>query len=163
MSRAGATTMGAEMANYVYAGAAPWIAASKDARTGGLYRLDTDAGRWERLTGGLPDGVEARCVAVQPDAAHIVYVGTQWGPYRSADAGKSWRQLTLPGKEQLVWSIVLHPQGPADRLCRDPRHDEMYRSVDGGERWTELSSAGAQGHGQVGLPLSRHPPRPRPQ
>ena len=56
--------MGADMANYVYAGAAPWIAASTESRTGGLYRLDTAARRWERLTAGLPESVEARCVAV---------------------------------------------------------------------------------------------------
>jgi photosystem II stability/assembly factor-like uncharacterized protein len=143
--------MGAEMANYVYAGAAPWIAASKDARTGGLYRLDTDAGRWERLTGGLPDGVEARCVAVQPGAAHIVYVGTQWGPYRSADAGKSWRQLTLPGKEQLVWSILLHPKDPQN-VYVGTQGTTMYRSVDGGERWTELSPPAPKGMVKMGFP-----------
>src|SRR5258708_38787492 len=97
------------MPSYVYAGAAPWIAASKDARTGGLYRLDADTGRWQKLTAGLPDGIEARCGAAQPGAGEMVYVGTQWGPYRSTDAGNSWSRLELPGKDRLVRSILRHP------------------------------------------------------
>ena len=129
--RGGATTMGMEMADYVYAGAAPWIAASKDSPTGGLYRLDTGAGRWEKLTAGLPDGVEARCVAVQPGAAHIVYVGTQWGPYRSTDSGKCWSKLKLPGQEQLVWSILLHPFDP-QTIYVGTKGTTMYRSGNGG-------------------------------
>src|SRR5690348_14122084 len=100
------------MANYVYAGAAPWIAAGRESRTGGLYRLNTAARRWERLTVGLPEDVEARCIAVQRGTTDVVYVGTQAGPFRSTDAGKNWSQLKLPGKEQLVWSMLLHPKDP---------------------------------------------------
>src|SRR5260370_2622830 len=98
------------MPSYVYAGGAPWIGASKDARTGGLYRLDTDTGRWQRLTAGLPDDVEARCVAAQPGAADGVYVGTQGGPYRSTDAGNSWSHLELPADARLGYSRPLDPR-----------------------------------------------------
>jgi hypothetical protein len=153
------------MTKYVYVGAAPWIAASKGAHTGGLYRLDTDAGRWERLTGGLPEGVEARCVAVQPGAADIVYVGTQWGPYRSADAGKSWSQLRLPGKEQLVWSILLHPKDPKT-IYVGTQGTTMYRSVDGGLSWTELTPPAPKGLVTMSFPcrvirLALDPSEPR--
>lgn len=124
------------MPNYVYAGAAPWIAASKGAVTGGLFRLDSDSGRWEKLTAGLPDEVEARCIALGPGGA--VYVGTQDGPYRSTDAGASWRKLALPGKEALVWSILLDPTDPRT-IYVGTQGTTMYRSRDGGESWTELT------------------------
>src|SRR5260370_23469926 len=118
------------MPSYVYAGGAPWIGASKDARTGGLYRLDTDTGRWQRLPAGLPDDVEARCVAAQPGAADVVYVGTQGGPYRSTDAGNSWSQLELLGKDRLVWSILLDPRD-ARTIYVGTQGTTIYRSRDG--------------------------------
>src|SRR5713226_6978769 len=143
------------MPSYVYAGAAPWIAASKEV-TGGLYRLDADTGRWQRLTAGLPDDVEARCVAAQPGAADMVYVGTQWGPYRSTDAGESWSRLELPGKERLVWSILLHPSD-ARTIYVGTQGTTIYRSRDGGGSWQELTPP-PQGHGADDLSLPRHPP-----
>src|SRR5215471_17329105 len=88
------------MANFVYAGAAPWIAASQAARTGGLFRLDPANGRWDKLGAGLPDNVEVRALAMTPDNPRVLYAGTQHGPYRSSDAGDSWRPLPLPGKER---------------------------------------------------------------
>src|SRR5258708_19714750 len=74
---------GEEMPSYIYAGAAPWIAASKDARTGGLYRLDTDTRRWQRLTAGLPDAAAARCVLAHHTAPERGYVGPRGPPFRS--------------------------------------------------------------------------------
>jgi photosystem II stability/assembly factor-like uncharacterized protein len=143
--------MEANMANYVYAGAAPWIAASRESRTGGLYRLDPAARRWERLTAGLPEGVEARCIAVQPGTADVVYVGTQAGPFRSTDAGKSWSQLKLPGKEQLVWSMLLHPKDPRT-IYVGTQGTTMYRSADGGGSWTELTPPAPKGMVKMGFP-----------
>jgi photosystem II stability/assembly factor-like uncharacterized protein len=139
------------MPNYVYAGAAPWIAASKGVATGGLYRLDTGAGRWEKLTAGLPADVEARCIVTQPGAANVVYVGTQSGPYRSTDAGNSWSQLKLPGKEQLVWSILLHPKDP-QVIYVGTQGTTMYRSRDGGKSWTELSPPAPKGMVKMTFP-----------
>ena len=126
------------MPRYVYAGAAPWIAASAEARTGGLYRLDPENGEWRKLTAGLPEGVEARCIAARPGAPEVIYVGTQTGPYRSSDGGESWRALPLPGKERLVWSILLHPSDERT-LYVGTQGTTIYRSRDGGETWQELT------------------------
>lgn len=130
--------MGPKMPNHVYVGAAPYYGASKDTVTHGLYRLDVDRGRWDKLTAGLPERVEARCLAAAPDGSGTLYVGTQHGPYRSTDGGESWSGLQLPGKEQLVWSILLHP-GDAQTLYVGTQHTTMYRSRDGGRSWAELS------------------------
>lgn len=139
------------MPSYVYAGAAPWIAAGKDARTGGLYRLDTGSGRWRRLTAGLPEAVEVRCVAAQPGAGHVIYVGTQDGPYRSSDAGESWSRLELPGKDRLVWSILLHPGDP-QTIYVGTQGTTIYRSRDGGQSWRELTPAEPNGMVRMSFP-----------
>ncbi len=137
------------MPNYVYVGAAPWYGAGKDAVTFGLFRLDSDSGRWERLTAGLPAGVEARCLAIAPGGA--LYVGTQSGPYRSSDAGESWSPLALPGKEQLVWSILLDP-GDAQTIYAGTQHTTIYRSRDGGRSWAELSPPPPSGMVSMSFP-----------
>jgi photosystem II stability/assembly factor-like uncharacterized protein len=142
--------MGTEMAKYIYAGAAPWIAASHGT-TGGLFRLDTASERWEKLGAGLPDPVEARCIAVQPGTADTVYVGTQSGPYRSTDAGTSWQRLDLPGKDRLIWSILLHPSD-AQTLYLGAQGTTIYRSRDGGESWQELSPPAPKGMVRMGFP-----------
>ncbi len=139
------------MPNYVYVGAAPYYGARKDAVTDGLYRLDTGRGRWDKLTGGLPDGVEARCLALAPGVREVIYVGTQQGPYRSADGGDSWSQLKLPGKEQLVWSILVDP-GDAQTIYVGTQHTTMYRSRDGGQNWTELSPPAPNGMVRMSFP-----------
>jgi photosystem II stability/assembly factor-like uncharacterized protein len=139
------------MPNYVYVGAAPWIAASKNAATGGLYRLDADAGRWERLSSGLPDAVEARCVTAQPGAPGIVYVGTQSGPYRSADGGDRWTRLDLPGKDKRVWSILLHPKD-GRTIYVGTEGTAIYRSRDGGESWDELTPPAPRGLVKTSFP-----------
>jgi len=149
------------MPNYVYAGAAPWIAASRGAPAGGLYRLDTESAAWETLTEGLPHPVEARCLAAQ---SGVVYVGTQSGPYRSEDDGRSWSPLTLPGREQLVWSILIDPRDPQTILV-GTQGTTMYRSRDAGASWTELTPPVPEGMVRMGFPcrvirLARDPSNP---
>jgi photosystem II stability/assembly factor-like uncharacterized protein len=154
--------MGMEMPNYVFCGAAPWIAASKGAATGGLYRLDTERGSWQKLTRGLPDAVEARAIAIGPRG---VYVGTQAGPYLSRDDGETWQLLPLPGKETLVWSILLDPDD-ARTLYVGTQGTTIYRSRDGGESWTELTPPEPKGMVRMSFPcrvirLARDPAEPR--
>lgn len=47
----------------VFAGAAFWDKAASGKRTQGLFRLDGD--NWQAVTGGLPDAVEIRCIAMR--------------------------------------------------------------------------------------------------
>ena len=153
-----------KMANYVYVGAAPWIAASKDAFTGGLYRLDSASGRWEALSAGLPERVEVRCLA-SASGGDVLYAGTQHGPYRSRDGGTTWRSLPLPGKEQLVWSIRIDPQD-ARTLYVGTQGTTMYRSHDGGETWMELTPPPPEGMVRMSFPcrvirMAVDPSRPR--
>jgi photosystem II stability/assembly factor-like uncharacterized protein len=137
------------MANFVYVGAAPWIAASQAARTGGLFRLDPASGYWEKLTAGLPDDVEVRALAMAPDNPRLLYAGTQHGPYRSSDSGDSWHALPLPRKQTIVWSILLADE---TSIYVGTQGTTIYRSHDGGARWTELSSPEPLGMVRMSFP-----------
>lgn len=126
------------MSGYVYAGAADWGGKDPAKCNRGLYRLDTGTGEWATLEAGLPDEVEARCVTLHPEEAGVVYVGTQDGPYRSADAGDTWERLDFPRDEPVVWSIEVHP---ADSRVMYVGTQDMavYRSDDSGANWRRLA------------------------
>jgi photosystem II stability/assembly factor-like uncharacterized protein len=72
------------------------------AATGGgahVYRSANGGASWVAKNGaGLPD-VPANVVAVDPNSASTVYLGTEIGLYRSTDSGQSWSRYgggTLP-------------------------------------------------------------------
>ncbi|HUN52134.1 MAG TPA: hypothetical protein VMU42_13505 [Candidatus Sulfotelmatobacter sp.] len=136
------------MGSFVYAGAAAWQA-GKPAH--GAYRLEVANGRWARLEAGLPDGVEVRSIAVQRGTPGTVYIGTQEGPYRSTDGGDSWHHLPLPGKERIVWSILIHPRD-SRTLYVGTLGTTIYRSRDGGESWRELKVPVPQGLVRMSFP-----------
>lgn len=139
------------MKTYVYAGVAQSFGADAKTPMQGIFRLDVAAGRWEALTKGLPNKVEARFLMVHPGAPHIVYAGTQAGPYRSTDGGDSWTALALPGKERLVWSLALHPKDP-QTIYAGTQGTTIYRSRDGGASWTELSPPAPRGMVKMSFP-----------
>ncbi len=152
------------MATYVYVGAAPAFGTDARIPMGGLYRLDVAAGQWESLSHGLPDKPEVRCLVTHPDAPHVIYAGTQAGPYRSDDGGDTWTALTLPGKERLVWSLLLHPRDP-QVIYAGTQGTTIYRSRDGGRTWHELSPPEPRGMVKMSFPcrvirLAVDPARP---
>jgi hypothetical protein len=87
-------------------------------------------------------------IAIRPDAANNVFVGTNCGMARSTDSGVTWEfrdPSTINGvaNARRVWDVVVQsasagfPQGIVD-ICGDEGH---FRSVDGGVTYTP--SAGA--------------------
>jgi len=125
------------MDRFVYVGAAGTPAGGSGTQMQGTYRLDVGSGEWERLVGGLPANVEVRSIAVQPDAPNVVYAGAQSGLYHSNDGGTTWTALPLPGKQRVVWSILIHPKD-TKTLYIGTEGTTIYRSTDGGRSFTEL-------------------------
>ncbi len=126
------------MTGTVYAGIGAWPGASEGARTHGFFRLSAGDGAWQALDGGLPADVEVRSIAIRADDPDIVYAGTQAGPYRSEDAGRTWRSLGLPGPNRVVWSICLHPNDP-QTIFVGVEGFSIFRTRDGGASWQELA------------------------
>lgn len=132
------------MTTRIYAGAAHGPAGARTAHGGGLFRRAINDDRWQRLDGGLPGDVEVRAIAVDPRDSQVIYAGTQYGPYRSADGGEGWTALGLPDAGMAVWSLLFYPRD-ASVLYAGTAPAAVYRSEDGGDTWRRLRSVRAPG------------------
>jgi photosystem II stability/assembly factor-like uncharacterized protein len=122
--------------SHVYVGLAGETAPGRPVQSG-LYRLAAGDDRWESVTRGLPEVPAIRAIAIHPEHADTVYVGTQHGPYRSTDRGDHWERLDIPDHGLPVWSLAFAPSDP-EVLYAGYENCEIFRSEDGGERWQPL-------------------------
>ncbi len=140
------------MPHYVYVGVPQWTATESTGTLGGLFRQEVGAAEWRHLTTGLPDKVEVRTVAIHPRAPRIVYVGTQYGPYRSSDGGEQWERLAFPDQGGVVWTIVFHPYNP-QILYLGTAPPAIYRTDNGGESWRQLPIVATTGAVRMAFPM----------
>ena len=122
--------------SHVYAGAAGW---TSGATRSGIFRRAVGDDRWEQLTKGLPERLNVQAVTVHPTNHDLVYIGTDQGPYRSADRGERWDRLAFPEGQQ-VWSILVHP-GKPQTVYAGTSPVGVFRSDDGGDTWRKLPKA----------------------
>ncbi len=124
----------AESHSRVFAGASRFGADRDASLCGGLFRLASSGGGWERLSHGLPELAQVRAVVVDPSDPAVVWCGTEQGPYRSLDGGDTWALMTLPGPSATVWSMGYEPapagQDPG-RLLVGTAPAALYRSMNG--------------------------------
>jgi photosystem II stability/assembly factor-like uncharacterized protein len=121
--------------SHVYVGAA-----RVSGTQGGLFRRDVGGGQWERLVKGLPELTNVRAITVHPANPDIIYIGTDRGPYRSADRGERWERPDFPDDGTEVWSILVHPSDPRV-LYAGTSPVGVFRSDDGGDTWHRLPGA----------------------
>ena len=114
---------------YLYAGA----------ETTGIYRLPPGSDRWEELTNGLPPDPAVCGIAIHPKEPEVVFAGTQDGPCRSSDRGRSWERLDYPRLAPPVWSFLFRPGDP-DVMYLGAAPGEIYRSVNSGDSWQKLNA-----------------------
>jgi photosystem II stability/assembly factor-like uncharacterized protein len=131
----------------------------------GVYKSE-DAGKsWKHI--GLTETQTIGRVRVHPRNADIVYVaafGNVFGPntergiYRSMDGGKSWKKILYKNDKTGAIDIILDPTNPrviyaamweAQRgpyfMSSGGAGSALYKSVDGGDTWIDLS-------GKKGMP-----------
>jgi photosystem II stability/assembly factor-like uncharacterized protein len=137
-------------ATRIFAGAGHSTTKSGERYPGGLFRTSADDGRWQAITAGLPENVEARAFLVHPLDPNVIYAGTQDGPYRSSDGGEHWERLGFPDRGAVVWSLACHPKQPRV-MYAGCAPVAIYRSENGGDTWKKLS-AKSTGHCDMGFP-----------
>ncbi|HEV8717386.1 MAG TPA: hypothetical protein VGX03_31770 [Candidatus Binatia bacterium] len=152
------------MTHYVYVGVPQWAATESAELLGGLFRQEVGANEWQHLSTGLPDKAEVRALAIHPHNPHVIYAGTQHGPYHSLDCGDHWECLAFPDPGMVVWSISFHPHNP-QTLYLGTAPAAVYRSDDGGERWRRLPVVETAGMVRMAFPtrvirLALDPSRP---
>ena len=129
----------------IFAGAGYSVSRAGIQLRGGLFRRSPGEGEWEALSSGLPDKVEVRAIAVHPHDHHVIYVGTQDGPYRSSDGGDHWERLGFPDRNAVIWALSIHPTRP-NTLYAGTAPVALYRSLDGGNNWHLLPNAKSPAH-----------------
>lgn len=145
----------------------------------GLYK-STDGGESWSYSGLGETGIITKII-VHPANSNIIYAGTMGIPfernpdrglYKSTDAGVSWEKILYIDDDCGVIDIVSHPTDP-DKIYAAVwnrirnNHESIvsgddagiYRSVDGGDTWTELSGGLPTGS-QSRISLEMNPDSP---
>jgi photosystem II stability/assembly factor-like uncharacterized protein len=132
--------MAANRATRIFAGAG-----HSPSGASGLFRREVGDGEWQALTAGLPENVEVRAIAPDPQDRDVIYVGTQDGPYRSTDGGENWVRLGFPERNAVVWSLAIHPTRP-NIMYAGLAPVALYRSEDSGDTWRKVEQARSPAH-----------------
>ncbi|MCB9292952.1 MAG: T9SS type A sorting domain-containing protein [Lewinellaceae bacterium] len=141
----------------------------------GIYKSIDGGDSWEHL--GMENIGSVGKVLVHPHDPNRVWVaamGTLFansqdrGVYRTADGGQSWEQVLFVSDSTGAIDLALHLTDPDiiyaatwERIRRPDRRQYggptsgIYRSVDGGDSWTELSVGLPQeDNGRIGLAVT---------
>ncbi len=136
----------------------------------GVYK-STDAGKtWKRV--GLEDSRQIPRIRIHPKNPDLVYVAAlghifgpndQRGVFRSKDGGKTWDKIFTRGNKAGAIDLVLDPSNPNTmyagfwEVYRKPWTLEsggpgsgIFKSVDGGDTWAELTRNPGLPRGMVG-------------
>ncbi len=127
---------------------------------GGMWRSDDGGKSWKNI--GLKDGRHIIRVIVHPknaDIAWVAVVGHLFGPneergvFKTTDGGKTWKKTLYINNQTGCSDLVMEPGNPNVfyagmwRVIRTPHSLEsggdgsgMYKSTDGGETWTNIST-----------------------
>ncbi len=138
-----------------------------------FYVAAATGGLWKTTNGGITvtpvfddAGTSASigAVAIAPNDANLVWVGTgennnrqssSWGDgiYKSADGGKTWKNMGLSGSKQIA-RIVVDPVDPdvvyaaaLGDLWKSGGERGIYKTSDGGLSWTKVLDTGLDAGG----------------
>ena len=154
----------------VYVGAGEYPIRGNVSHGDGVWRT-SDAGKtWTSV--GLADTRQISRVRVNPTNPDIVYVGAQghvFGPnaergvYKTTDGGKTWRRILYRNDSTGVTDLVLDPTNPEIiyaalwqawrtpwQLVSGGAGSGIFKSIDGGEHWTELTRNPGLPQGVIG-------------
>ncbi len=171
----GAIAVAESDANVIYVGMGETCVRGNFSHGDGVYR-SLDAGKtWEHI--GLDDSRQIGDIAIHPKNSDVVFVAAlghvfganaQRGVFKSTDGGVTWRNTLFVDDRTGAVDLSIDPFNPRViyagmwRVSRSPwRLDSggegsgLYRSVDGGETWTELTKGLPKGvKGKVGVAAS---------
>ncbi|MDP2053009.1 MAG: sialidase family protein, partial [Acidobacteriota bacterium] len=123
--------------------------------TGGLWKTVNNGTTWEVLFDDLDDAVSIGDIAINPNDANTVWVGTgennnrqsgSWGNgvYKSTDGGRTWKNVGLPNSKHIARIIV----DPVDHdivyvaalgsLWGAGGERGVYKTTDGGLTWARI-------------------------
>jgi photosystem II stability/assembly factor-like uncharacterized protein len=109
------------------------VFAGSDSGTPTVYRSDDGGETWDDILLTDPSNRHVHQFLVHPTLPHILYVVVHnLGVYQSEDEGLTWQPMGIQAE-----SMVIDPTNP-DIIYRI--HCELYRSVNGGEDWEQITT-----------------------
>ena len=145
----------------------------------GVYRSTDGGATWQMM--GLEETRHIGKVLIHPTNPNVVWVGAlghlfgpneERGIYKTEDGGATWKKVLHIDENTGVVDMEMDPTDPsliyAAAYQRQRRAfgfngggpgSGIYKSTDGGERWTELTNGLPEGHkGRIGLDVSQENP-----
>lgn len=104
----------------------------------GIWQSSDGGEQWARVTNGISFETEVRAFAVHPQRPEVIFAGTDQGLYRSDNAGKSWTWMEGSLDVFHIWALAINPHEP-EIMYAGTRPSAIFRSVDGGVHWQQLS------------------------
>ncbi len=141
---------------------------------GGIFKT-TDGGAHWRPVFDSTAYLSIACITIDPDSANIMYAGTGDpstsytaftgnGIYKSVDAGETWTYIGLK-ETGIVSKIVVHPTNnqimyaaTMGFLMRRDLNRGLYKTIDGGQNWTNILSLGNE-TGVMNVVLDKNSPQ----
>lgn len=141
----------------------------------GIYRSDDGGRTWRNL--GLKTSEHISKIVIDPRDSNVVYVASQgplWAPggdrgvFKTADGGKTWKNVLTISENTGVTDIVMDPRNPDTLLAaayQRRRHQwtlidggpesGLYKSDDAGAHWRRIRGGFPAGDlGRIGLAYS---------
>jgi photosystem II stability/assembly factor-like uncharacterized protein len=122
-------------------------AGTRDQR--GVFRSTSGGRFWRQASDGLPEGVFVQNLAVDPADPDTIYAATSYqGVFKTTNGGRSWALLGAAplGADHLAMA-------PSDPLTLYGLFDdEVWRTTDGGDSWTDVSAGLPAGY-QAGFAI----------
>jgi photosystem II stability/assembly factor-like uncharacterized protein len=119
--------------NTLYAGVA-----TRGPDLGGVYASADGGASWARRNQGLY-GLDARALAVSPGSPGMLWAGLSGqGLFRSANLGRRWARVTLPGAPATGTPLVdveIAPSAPSTLYAL--ANFWLWRTTDGGASWSQ--------------------------
>ena len=110
-----------------------------------VYRTTNRGDTWTKISNNLTGGSNAKldALAIAPSDPNTIYTTNNTTLYKTTNLGANWTSHSTPGS-QFITSITVHPHDPSTLYITRGGYNsgnKVYRSVDGGLSWTNISGS----------------------
>jgi photosystem II stability/assembly factor-like uncharacterized protein len=167
----GAVAVAESDPNVIYVGEGEQTLRNNVSSGWGMWK-STDAGAtWKHI--GLADSRHVARIRIHPKNPDIVYVaamGNLWKPnemrgvYKSVDGGATWKRVLYSNENTMAGDLVMDPNNPrilyaatwnmkrnGYRMDSGGPDSKLWKSIDGGETWENLSHKPGMPKGTNGI------------
>jgi photosystem II stability/assembly factor-like uncharacterized protein len=116
----------------------------------GVLKTTNEGLCWQKLNLNVPQTVQHPFFKIifDPNNNDIAYITSQYGLHKSTDGGLSWNLTSLLGSfDHFVYEVTVQPNSSDTVYAGTMGYlgpKDLFRSVDGGNNWTNLNLTGSE-------------------